>query len=74
MDYHLRYIEAAAMNKNKKGSEVVRALKSIFARHGISEKVRSNNSSPFDSGEYARFGDDWGFKTTTSSPNFPISN
>ena len=74
MDYYSRYIEVAAMTKNKKGSEVVRALKSIFARHGIPEKVRSDNGPPFDSGEYARFANDWGFKITTSSPKFPRSN
>ena len=31
VDYFSRYIEIAAMNKNKKGTEVVRALKSIMA-------------------------------------------
>ena len=41
VDYYSRYIEVAAMTKNKKGSEVVRTLKSIFARHGIPEKLDS---------------------------------
>ena len=58
------------MIKNKKGSEVVRALKSIFARHGIPEKIRSDNSPPFDSGEYARFANHWRFKIKTCSPKF----
>ena len=44
VDYYSRYIEVAAMTKNKKGSEVVRALKSIFAGQGIPEKIRSDNS------------------------------
>ena len=74
VDYYSHYIEVAAMTKNKKGSEVVRALKIIFARHGIPEKIRSDNGPPFDSGEYARFANDWGFKITTSSPKFPRSN
>ena len=74
MDYYSRYIEVAAMTKNKKGSEVLRALKSIFARHGIPEKIRSDNGPPFDSGEHARFANDCGFKITTSSPKFPRSN
>ena len=42
--YYLHYIEVAAMTKNKKESEVVRALKSIFARHGIPKKPHSDNS------------------------------
>ena len=62
------------MTKNKKESEVARALKSIFARHGIPEKIRSDNGPPFTSGECARFGNDWGFKITTSSPKFPRLN
>ena len=74
VDYYSRYIEIAAMNKNKKGTEVVRALKSIMARHGIPERIRSDNGPPFDSGEYAKFANEWGFAITTSSPKFPRSN
>ena len=29
---------------------------------------------PFDSGEYAKFANDWGFSISTSSPKFPRSN
>ena len=74
VDYYSRYIEIAAMNKNKKSTEVVRALKSIMARHGIPERIRSDNGPPFDSGEYAKFANEWGFAITTSSPKFPRSN
>ena len=74
VDYYSRYTEVAAMTKNKTRSKVVRALKSIFATHGIPEKVHSDNSPPFDSGEYATFANDWGFKITTSSPKFRRSN
>ena len=59
------------MNKNKRGSKVVRCLKSMFSRHGIPEKVRSDNGPPFDSAEYAKFANDWGFMISTSSPKFP---
>ena len=74
IDYYSRFIEIAAMNKNKRGSEVVRCLKSMFSRHGIPEKVRSDNGPPFDSAEYAKFANDWGFMISTSSPKFPKSN
>ena len=47
-DYFSRYIEVAAMKKTTKSSEVIRALKSIFARYGIPEQVQSNNSPQFD--------------------------
>ena len=45
IDYYSRFIEIATMNKNKRGSEVVRCLKSMFSRHGIPEKVRSDKCS-----------------------------
>ena len=35
VDYYSRYIELGAMNRNKTASEVLRVLKSLFARHGI---------------------------------------
>ena len=74
IDYYSRFIEIAAMNKSKRGSEAVRCLKSMFSRHGIPEKVRSDNGPPFDSAEYAKFANDWGFMISTSSPKFPKSN
>ena len=44
--YYSRFIEIAAMNRSKKGNEVVRCLKSMFSRHGIPERVRSDNGPP----------------------------
>ena len=52
VDYYSRFIELGAMNKNKTISEVSRVLKSLFARHGIPETLRSDNGPPFDSAEY----------------------
>ena len=46
----------------------------MFSRHGIPERVQSDNGPPFDSGEYAKFANDWGFSISTSSPKFPRSN
>ena len=74
IDYYSRFIEIAAMTKNKRGSEVVRCLNSIFSHHGIPENVRFDNGPPFDSAEYAKFANDWGFMIATSSQKFPKSN
>ena len=74
VDYYSRYIELGAMNKNKTASEVLRVLKSLFARHGIPETLRSDNGPPFDSAEYLAFAREWGCKVVTSSPAFPRSN
>ena len=74
VDYFSRYVEVAAMNKTTKSSEIIRALKAIFARHGIPEEVRSDNGPQYASAEFTQFAKDWGFKHTTSSPCFPQAN
>ena len=74
IDYYSRYVEVAAMTKTTKSSEIIRALKSIFARHGIPEQVRSDNGPQYDSAEFSHFAKEWGFKHVTSSPRFPQSN
>ena len=74
VDYYSWFIEIAAMNRSKRGSEVVRCLRSMFSQHGILERVRSDNDPPFDSGEYAKFANNWGFSISTSSPKFSRSN
>ena len=74
VDYFSRYIELAAMQKTTKSHEVIRALKAIFARHGIPEEVRSDNGPQYVSAEFIHFAKEWSFKHTTSSPCFPQSN
>ena len=55
IDCYSSYVEVAAMTKTTKSSEVIRALKSIFARHGIPEQVRSDNGPQYDSAEFSHF-------------------
>ena len=74
IDYYSRYVEVAAMTKTTKSSEIIRALNSIFARHGILEQVRSDSGPQYDSAEFSHFAKQWGFKHVTSSPRFPQSN
>ena len=74
VDYFSKYIEVRSMTSNKKATEVIRVMKSIFSRHGIPEKVRSDNGPPFDSAEYLHFAKQWGFEVGHSSPKFPQSN
>ena len=49
-------------------------LKSWFARHGIPDKVISDNGSQFQASEFAKFADDYGFKHEPSSLKYPQSN
>ena len=62
------------MNRNKTASEVLRVLKSLFARHGIPETLRLDNGPPFDSTDCSAFAREWGCKVVTNSPVFPRSN
>lgn len=52
---------------------IIIRLKKIFARHGISEKIRSDNGTQFDPlriAEFRAFKKTYGFKHETSSPHF----
>ena len=49
-------------------------MKSIFARHGIPEKVISDNGPQFSSHEFSQFASTYCFEYVTSSPYFPQSN
>ena len=62
------------MQKATKSNEVIAALKSIFARYGILEQVRSHNGSQFDSAELSYFEKEWGFNHNTRSAKFPHMN
>ena len=74
VDYLSHYVEVAALRKNKTASEIIRALKAIFARNGLPEKVRSDNRPPYDSQEYSNFAREWGFQIAPSSPRYAQSN
>ena len=71
VDYFSHYIKVTAMQKTSKSIGVIRALKAVFARHGIPEEVRNDNGPQFASAEFTNFAKEWGFKHTMSSPCFP---
>ncbi|UYV82085.1 K02A2.6-like [Cordylochernes scorpioides] len=75
-DYYSRYPEISLL-KNLTAQEVIGRLKSIFARHGTPETVRSDNGPQFQKvlgSEFSKFSKEWSFKHITSSPKFPQSN
>ena len=74
IDYFSRFVKVAALRKNKTATEVIRALKAIFERHGISEKVISDNRPPFDSADYTHFARKCGFEICPSSRKYSQSN
>ena len=55
-------------------SSIISALKSVFARHGIPEVLRSDNGPQYTSKEFKTFSSSYDFQQITSSPRFPQSN
>ncbi|UYV73303.1 K02A2.6-like [Cordylochernes scorpioides] len=75
-DYYSRYPEISLL-QNLTAQEVISRLKSIFARHGTPDTVRSDNGPQFQKvlgSEFSKFSKEWSFKHITSSPKFPQSN
>lgn len=70
MDYFSRFFEIAKLTSTT-SEAVAEHFKSIFARHGIPEVVRSDNGPQFASESFSVFAKDWGFNHVTSSPHFP---
>ena len=55
-------------------SAIVKNLKNHFARHGIPNKVMTNNEANLFSDEFAKFAESWNVLHTTSSPYYSRSN
>ena len=74
VDYFSRFIEISILLVSQKSSETIRALKSIFARHGIPDILRSDNGPQFVSMEFDEFSKEYSFTHVTSSPKMPQAN
>ena len=73
IDYYSRYIEIALLNRPT-AAEVIRHMKSIFARHGIPEIVMSDNGPQYSCEAFSEFSKEYKFQHVTSSPGYPQSN
>ncbi|UYV67682.1 K02A2.6-like [Cordylochernes scorpioides] len=71
-DYYSRFPELALLEDQTTHSTILHC-KSIFARHGIPEEVKSDNGPQFGL-EFKKFAKEYGFHHITSSPRFPQSN
>ncbi|XP_062574516.1 uncharacterized protein K02A2.6-like [Saccostrea cucullata] len=72
-DYYSDYFEVERLH-GKTGSSIIRMMKSQFARHGIPDRVISDNGPPFGSREFAEFSKSYEFEHVTSSPRYAQSN
>ena len=75
-DYFSRYIEISrsTLLSFQTSFGTIRALKSIFSRHGVHEITRSNNEAQYISTEFVNFAKDWNFEHIISSPKHLQSN
>ncbi|KAL5486983.1 hypothetical protein EMCRGX_G019531 [Ephydatia muelleri] len=73
VDYYSKFIEFSRLSDTL-SKTIITHTKSIFARHGIPQKVRTDNGPQFSSREYKLFAEKWGFDHITTSPLHPQSN
>ena len=73
IDYYSRYIEIAKLTSTT-SKDIINHLKSIFSRHGIPERLISDNGPQYSSREFAEFSRLYGFDHITSSPLYPQAN
>lgn len=73
VDYYSRWIEIEHLQTTTSG-HVINHMKSLFARWGIPEEVRSDGGPQFVSAEFANFAREYGFLHTLSDPYFPQGN
>ena len=80
-DFYSKYFEIELLRQNT-ASCVINNLKKIFARFGVPDEVVSDNGSQYSNTrnlfncthEFKQFSEEWGFRHTTSSPEYPQSN
>ena len=72
-DCFSNYIEVARLSATSTQT-VVRELKTMFARFGISEILVTDNGPQFSSNEFQVFARGWSFNYVTTSPRYPQSN
>lgn len=74
VDYYSDYFEVDNLQGKKDAHAVIKRLKRHFSSHGIPDCVQSDNGPPFNSREFSEFAKQYGFKQTTSSPEYAQSN
>ncbi|XP_033760776.1 uncharacterized protein K02A2.6-like [Pecten maximus] len=73
IDYYSKYIDAVRL-KSETTTSVIEVMKSVFACHGLPQKLRSDNGPQFTSAEYKKFCQTNAILHETSSPHFQSSN
>jgi transposase InsO family protein len=67
VDYYSKFIKVEPLSRIT-SQNTIQILKSIFARHGIPKKIRSDNGTQYTSELFQQFCKYWGIEHITSSP------
>ena len=73
VDSHSKWMEALVVNSATSNATVVK-LQTVFATHGLTEVIVSDNGTAFTSDEFALFVQRNGIRHLTSAPYHPASN
>jgi len=73
VDYYSRFIKLNLLHTTT-SQQVITHLKSQFARHGIPDRMITDNGPQFSSDAFKQFTKDYCFQHHTSSPHYPQSN
>ncbi|XP_062595327.1 uncharacterized protein K02A2.6-like [Saccostrea cucullata] len=73
VDYYSNFFEIVRLESTTSATDISK-LKQHFARHGIPDKVISDNGPQFTSQQFENFKVKWEFDHKTSSPAYPKSN
>ena len=68
VDHYSDVFELDLLSGNTSANTVIRAMKRQFARHGIPDECITDNGPQFESHEYSRFAQEYGFIVRKSSP------
>ena len=74
VDYYSHFFEVDYLPDDTKSEAIVSKMKQHFARHGIPDKVVSDNGPQFTSGVFKKFTKGWGFVHETISPGNSRAN
>ena len=74
VDYYSCYIEIAKLTSTTTLKDIITQLKSIFARHGLPQVLRSDNGPQYSSHLFSEFLESYGISHNPSSPKYPQAN
>jgi len=74
VDYYSSFIEINLLQNSTTSKQIFTHCKLQFSRHGISDKLVTDNGSHFSSITFKQFLQHYGLQHQTASPHYPQSN